>query len=82
MKTNIDYSKYTVTVETDPSYYGSQCSPDEVIRLAMALSDRIEAELPGINVNLAQNKRVTSGPNEIVSTEIDAWISMIWTEIL
>jgi len=80
-----DYSEYEVRVSNDPSYYGSECTPDDGDRIANSICELIEAQFPGIQTELWMEchcSSSTTGPNEDTVGSIDEWIECNWTAAL
>jgi len=80
-----DYSEYEVRVSNDPSYYGSECTPDDGDRIANSICELIEAQFPGIQTELWMEchcSSSTTGPNEDTVNDIDEWIELNWTAAL
>ena len=82
MSTTTDYSEYTVTVGTDPGYYGSQCSEEDGKRIAESIADLIRSEFAGILINMSDTGRPVTGPDSEVVEEIRIWIEDNWTAAL
>jgi hypothetical protein len=81
----INYSKYTVRISNDPSYYGSECTQDEADRITNNLDQLIQSEFPGIQTEEyedGQGSSKTTGPDESVVEEINLWIENNWTAAL
>ena len=68
----------TYTVSTDPSAYGSECSPRQARLIALALAAMISEEFSGRNPGLEiEFKTFDTGPMPgplTLEAEIDAWI--------
>jgi hypothetical protein len=80
-----DYSEYEVRVSNDPSYYGSECTPDDGDRIANAICELIEEQFPGIQTELwmdCSSSSSTTGPNQDTVDSIDEWIELNWTAAL
>jgi len=80
-----DYSQYEVRVSNDPSYYGSECTPDDGDRIASSICELIESQFPGIQTELWMEchcSSATTGPNEDTVNDIDEWIELNWTAAL
>ena len=80
-----DYSEYEVRVSNDPSYYGTECTPDDGDRIANAICELIESQFPGIQTELWMEchcSSATTGPNEDTVNDIDEWIELNWTAAL
>jgi hypothetical protein len=80
-----DYSEYEVRVSNDPSYYGSECTPDDGDRIANAICELIEEQFPGIQTELwmdCSSSSSTTGPNQDTVDSIDEWIEGNWTAAL
>jgi len=80
-----DYSEYTVKISSEPSYYGSECTQQDSDRIVDSLGSLISAEFPGIEIEDYVDGRgssKTTGPDESVIEEINAWISDNWTAAL
>jgi hypothetical protein len=80
-----DYSEYEVRVSNDPSYYGTECTPDDGDRIANAICELIENQFPGIQTELWMEchcSSSTTGPNEDTVQSIDEWIELNWTAAL
>jgi len=80
-----DFSEYEVRVSNDPSYYGSECTPDDGDRIANAICELIEEQFPGIQTELWMEchcSSATTGPNEDTVNSIDEWIECNWTAAL
>ena len=76
----MNYSKYSVSISSDPSYYGSDCTQADADRIAASLTKMIEGEFPGISVTTSGSK--TTGPDSEVIDEINVWIGDNWTKAL
>lgn len=68
------YSDYSVTVSTEPSYYGPECGREEAERLADFLADIIAEEFAGIHVSISEIGGPVRGPQSDVCEEIRVWI--------
>ena len=80
-----DYSEYEVRVSNDPSYYGTECTPDDGDRIANAICELIEEQFPGIQTELWMEchcSSSTTGPNQDTVDDIDEWIEINWTAAL
>ena len=80
-----DYSQYEVRVSNDPSYYGSECTPDDGDRIASSICGLIESQFPGIQTELwmdCHTSSSTTGPNEDTVNSIEEWIELNWTAAL
>jgi len=80
-----DFSEYEVRVSNDPSYYGSECTPDDGDRIANSICELIEEQFPGIQTELWMEchcSSATTGPNEDTVNSIDEWIELNWTAAL
>ena len=80
-----DYSQYEVRVSNDPSYYGSECTPDDGDRIANAICELIESQFPNIQTELwmdCHTSSSTTGPNQDTVNDIDEWIELNWTAAL
>ena len=75
-----DYSSYTVAVSNDPIYYGTECTQADADRIASDLRKMIESEFAGVNVSTSAGR--TTGPEQSVIDEIDAWVAANWTAVL
>jgi hypothetical protein len=83
----MNYTKYTVTVKTDCSYWGDDTDREFANDLARQHGAKIVAALPGINVRYCEmighgNADNTTGPDQTVIDEINDWISENWTAAL
>ena len=79
MSTSI-FSDYTVSISTDPSYYGSECTAADADRIASSLANLIKSEFPGISVTASG--RPVSGPDSETCDEIRRWVEDNWTAAL
>jgi hypothetical protein len=70
----MSYRKYTVTVGTEPSEYGSDCTPEQGERFAVYLAMLIAEEFEGVRVIVRDNSGPVSGPNAETCDEIRSWI--------
>jgi hypothetical protein len=70
----MSYQKYAVTVGTEPSEYGSECSQEQAQRIAEYLAQLIAEEFEGIRVNVKENGSAVRGPEAQVCEEISTWI--------
>jgi hypothetical protein len=70
----MNYRNYTVTVGTDPSEYGSECSQEQAERIAEYLAQLIAEEFEGICVNVRENGSAVRGSEAQVCEEISTWI--------
>ena len=80
-----DYSEYLVRVSNDPSYYGTECTPDDGDRIANAICELIEEQFPGIQTELWMEchcSSSTTGANQDTVDSIDEWIELNWTAAL
>ena len=77
-----NYSEYSVTVGTDPGYYGSQCSEEDGRRIAESIADLIRREFVGIQINMSDTGRPVTGPDSQVVEEIREWVESNWTAAL
>ena len=85
LEEEIDYSEYEVRVSNDPSYYGTECTPDDGDRIANAICELIEEQFPGIQTELWMEchcSSSTTGPNQDTVDSIDEWIELNWTAAL
>lgn len=79
------FSGYRVSISTEPSYYGSDCSSGDAVRIVNNLDEMIRNEFPGIQTqkwNDGAGSSATTGPDETVVAEINRWISENWTAAL
>lgn len=76
----MNFSEYTVSVTTEPSYYGSNCTQSDADRIAGSLTSLIEGQFPGVNVVRSEGK--TTGPDSGTVDDINDWISNNWTAAL
>lgn len=78
------YHEYSVTVSTDPTYYGSECSPQDAVRIASNIASLIRGEFPGIDVRIGSDigGRGVTGPDDAIVRQIEDWISTNWTTAL
>ena len=77
-----EYSEYTVTVKTDPSYWGDDTDRESANHLAREFGAKIEAALPGVNVRYCEtighgNSDNTDGPDAGMCERIDSVLSSI-----
>jgi len=70
----MNHSQYSVTVGTEPSEYGSECSKERAEQIAEYLSQLIAEEFEGIRVNVRENGSAVRGPEAQVCEEISTWI--------
>ena len=80
-----NYSEYTVCVGNDECNYGSDCTREQVVKIADSIQSMIEAEFPGINVRRTEEIGVptpTTGPDTAVIDEINQWVQDNWTAAL
>ena len=68
------YRHYSVTVGTEPSEYGSECTQAQADSCADMLAQLIAEEFEGIRVNVRENGHPVSGPDAEVCEEIRLWI--------
>jgi hypothetical protein len=82
METN--YNDYTVSISNDPSYYGSECSADDAVRISDSIQTLIECRFPGITVRRFSGigSAGTTGPDMSVIDEIDMWVCENWSAAL
>jgi hypothetical protein len=78
------YAGYTVHIPVDASYYGSNCTESDAQEIARSLERMICGEFPGITIEFYREigPACTTGPDQSVILEIDAWISENWTAAL
>ena len=78
------YQNYSVTVSTDPTYYGSECSHHDAVRIASGIADMIRSEFPGIDVRIGSDigGRGVTGPDDAIVRQIENWIAENWTAAL
>ena len=79
------FSGYRVSISTEPSYYGSDCSSGDAVRIVNNLDEMIRNEFPGIQTQKwhdGNGSSATTGPDETVVAEINRWISENWTAAL
>jgi len=84
-KMTTDYSEYTVCVGNDESNYGSWCTRCHAIRIADTLQKMIVDRFPGINVRRTNEigaPTPTTGPDDSIVEDIDAWVGENWTSAL
>ncbi len=77
-----DFSEYSIRVGTDASYYGSQCTDADALRIAGDLAKLIEGEFPGIDVTTGETSKSVTGPDEATCDEIREWVQSHWTAAL
>jgi len=81
-----NYKNYTAQIIADPSYYGSECTPQDANQITAELTGMIELAFPGIAVrewtDTIGGSASTLGPDQSVCDEIDQWISENWTAAL
>ena len=81
-----DYSKYTLTINSDRSSFGTNCTQVEADAAAGKLSAMARAEFPGINVRLSStigcDSTPVSGPDEMVCEMISDWVQENWVSAL
>ena len=77
-----DFSEYSVTVETDPGYYGSRCTDADAVKIANGIAELIRSEFPGIQINTQSVGRPVTGPDEEVVEDIRRWVDDNWTAAL
>jgi len=70
------FTQYTVTIKTDPSYYGEGVDKTEAMELAKKIAAKLEEKFPGINIRMDNlighgRKDDTTGPEQSVCEEID-----------
>ena len=70
----MSYRKYTVTVGTEPSEYGSACTVEQAERFAVFLAMLIAEEFEGVRVIVRDNSGPVNGPDAETCEEIRAWI--------
>lgn len=78
------YQNYTVSVSTDPTYYGSECTHDDAVRIASSIASLIRGEFPGIDVRTGSDigGRGVTGPDDAIVRQIEECISENWTTAL
>lgn len=78
------YHEYTVAISTDPTYYGSECTPHDAVRIASSIADLIRGEFPGIDVRTGSEigGRGVTGPDDAIVRQIEGWIAENWTSAL
>ena len=76
-----DYSEYTVSISSDPVYYGTRERGEEIAR---DLGKMIEGNFLGIEVRLHgdHGNAATTGPDEETIEGIDRWVQENWTAAL
>ena len=86
MNTKNDYSDYTAQLNSDPSYYGSDCSTIDARNITARLTQMIETQFPRIVIRewseVIGGSASTLGPDQTVCAEIDEWIADNWTAAL
>jgi hypothetical protein len=70
----MSYRKYTVTVGTEPSLYGSDCTPEQGERFAVYLAMLVAEEFESIRVIVRDNSGPVRGPDAETCEEIRSWI--------
>ena len=78
----MNFSEYTVTIGTDPEYYGSECTEAEAAEIVKKLAALVAGKFPGINIEFDPYARRFSGPDEGTVDEIIDWIRDNWTAAL
>ena len=80
----MNYHEYTVAISTDPTYYGSECTAQDAVRIAHALYYLIRDEFPGVTVRTGSEigGRGVTGPDDAVIRQIEGWIAENWTTAL
>jgi len=68
------YRNYTVTVGTEPSEYGSECTAENGERFAVYLAMLIAEEFEGVRVIVRDNRGPVNGPDAETCEEIRLWI--------
>ena len=79
------YNAYTVSISTDPTYYGSECTADDAGRIVEQLAAMFAAQFPGITTvehHDGEGSGKTTGPDESIVEEINLWIEDNWTKAL
>lgn len=80
-----NFSKYTVKISNEPSYYGSECSDEDGQSIAESIAELVKNEFPGIETEIAGEfgeSSNTTGLDESVIFEINQWIAENWTAAL
>ena len=77
-------NEYSIAISEDPSYYGSECTSHDAVRIAHALYYIIRDEFPGATVRtgLDIGGRGITGPDDAVIRQIEEWIGENWTTVL
>ena len=75
-----NFGEYSVSISTDPSYYGAACTQDDARMISATLANLIRGEFPGINVTTSG--RPVSGPDNETCEEIRRWIEDNWNAAL
>jgi len=70
----MSYQKYAVTVGTESSEYGSDCTPEQGERFAVYLAMLIAEEFEGVRVIVRDNRGPVNGPDAETCEEISTWI--------
>ena len=80
----MNYQDYSIAISTEPSYSGSECRPQDAVRIAYALSYIIRDEFPGATVRTGSDigGRGVTGPDDAVIRQIEDWIGENWTTAL
>lgn len=70
----MNYSRYNITIGTDPAEYGSYCTEAQAESCADMLAQLIAEEFEGIRVRVRENGHPVSGPDAETCEEIRLWI--------
>ncbi len=76
LEDHFNYSDYTVTVKTDPSFYGDDTTDEEAEEMSSSLTESLKVRFPGINVRQCAKigigrQDATAGPDEKICALID-----------
>jgi hypothetical protein len=80
-----NFSEYTISISTEPSYYGSEATQATVESFFTTITTMLSEEFPGVSTvrfSDGMKSSKTTGPDETVCDEIDRWIEANWTKAL